>query len=80
MCVRVHVRVRVFLLTVTVDPPQLALESGKTSTLLDVVSRPQTGKSHTVLLAFSHTSIHCPQRLNPGVGDALPYFLAPPFG
>lgn len=33
--------------TVTVTPPQLDLKSGKTSTLLDVVNRPNTGRLHT---------------------------------
>lgn len=35
------------LLTVTLNPPQLDLRSGKTSTLLDVVDRPQAGGLHT---------------------------------
>lgn len=31
----------------TLDAPQLDLRSGKTSTLLDVVNRPQAGGLHT---------------------------------
>lgn len=48
VCGCVFMCVSVFLLTVTVDPPQLDLRSGRTSTLLDVVNRAQPGTSHSV--------------------------------